>query len=58
MALYWTVNLVGTQRRTQARHQILRRLGLEGRNVSSELKEFIDRHIGRDRQLTLRLALT
>jgi len=32
------------------------RLGLEGRNVSSELKEFIDRHIGRDRQLTLRLA--
>jgi hypothetical protein len=44
MTLYWTVNLVGTQRRTQARHRILRRLGLEGRDASSELKEFIDRH--------------
>ena len=36
--------------------EILRRLGLEGRNVPSELEEFIDRHAGRDRQLTLRLA--
>ena len=38
--------------------EILRRLGLEGRDVPSELEDFIDRHAGRDRQLTLRLALT
>ena len=38
--------------------EILRRLGLEGRNVPSELEDFIDCHVGRDRQLTLRLALT
>ena len=38
--------------------EILRRLGLEGRNVPSELEDFIDRHVGPDRQLTLRLALT
>ena len=36
--------------------EILRRLGLEGRNVPSELEDFIDRHVGRDRQLTPRLA--
>ena len=36
--------------------EILRRLGLEGSNVPSELEDFIDRHAGRDRQLTLRLA--
>ena len=36
--------------------EILRRLDLEGRNVPSELEDFIDRHIGRDRQLTLRLT--
>ena len=36
--------------------EILRRLDLEGRNVPSELEDFIDRHVGRDRQLTLRLA--
>jgi hypothetical protein len=38
--------------------EILRRLGLEGRNVPPELEDFIDRHVGPDRQLTLRLALT
>ena len=38
--------------------EILRRLDLEGRNVPEELEDFIDRHVGRDRQLTLRLALT
>jgi len=36
--------------------EILRRLGLEGRNVPTELENFIDRHVGPDRQLTLRLA--
>ena len=36
--------------------EILRRLGLEGRNVPLELEDFIDRHVGQDRQLTLRLA--
>jgi hypothetical protein len=36
--------------------EILRRLDLGGRNVPSELEDFIDRHVGRDRQLTLRLA--
>ena len=36
--------------------EILRRLGLEGRNVPSVLEDFIDRHVGPDRQLTLRLA--
>src|SRR6476646_3254712 len=30
--------------------EILRRLDLEGRNVPSELEDFIDRHVGRDRQ--------
>ena len=38
--------------------EILRRLGLEGRNVPSVLEDFIDCHVGPDRQLTLRLALT
>ena len=37
--------------------EILRRLGLEGRSVPSELQDFIDRHAGPDRQRTLRLAL-
>ena len=37
--------------------EILRRLDLEGRNVPSELEGFIDRHVGRDRQLTLRLVV-
>ncbi len=37
---------------------ILRRLGLEERRVPSALEDFIDRHIGKDRQPTLRLALT
>jgi hypothetical protein len=36
--------------------EILRRLGLEGRNVPSELERFIELHAGRDRQLILRLA--
>jgi hypothetical protein len=36
--------------------EILRRFGLEGRNVPSELEDFIDRHIRRGRNLTLRLA--
>ena len=38
--------------------EILRRLGLEGRDVPLELEDFIDRHVGRDRQLRLRLAGT
>ena len=38
--------------------EILRRLGLEGRSVPLALEDFIDRHVGPDRQLTLRLALT
>ena len=38
--------------------EVLRRLGLEGREIPPELEDFIDRHVGRDRQLTLRLALT
>ena len=37
--------------------EILRRLGIEGRNVPPVLADFIDRHVGTDRQLTLRLAL-
>jgi hypothetical protein len=36
--------------------EILRRLGLEGRSVPLALEDFIDRHVGSDRQLTLRLA--
>ena len=36
--------------------EILRRLGLEGRSVPAALEDFIDRHVGADRQLTLRLA--
>jgi hypothetical protein len=36
--------------------EILRRLDLKGRDVPSELEDFIERHVGRDRQLTLRLA--
>ena len=38
--------------------ELLRRLGLEDRNEPSVLEDFIDRHVGPDRQLTLRLALT
>ena len=37
--------------------EILRRLDLEGRKLPSELKGFIDRHVGRARQLILRMAL-
>ena len=36
--------------------EILRRLGLEDRDVPSVLEDFIDRHVGKDRHLTLRLA--
>jgi hypothetical protein len=36
--------------------EILRRLGLEGRCVPPVLEDFIDRHVGKDHQLTLRLA--
>lgn len=36
--------------------ELLRRLGLEGRPVPSCLEDFIDRHAGSDRQLTLRLV--
>jgi hypothetical protein len=36
--------------------ELLRRLGLEGRPVPSCLEDFIDRHVGSDRQLTLRLV--
>jgi len=36
--------------------EILRRLGVEGRGVPLALEDFIDRHVGKDRQLTLRLA--
>ena len=36
--------------------ELLRRLGLEGRTVPAELEDFIDRYVGPDRQLTLRLA--
>jgi hypothetical protein len=38
--------------------ELLRRLGLEGRSVPPLLEDFMDRHVGPDRQLTLRLALT
>jgi len=31
---------------------ILRRLGLEGRSVPAVLEDFIDRHVGKNRQLT------
>jgi hypothetical protein len=37
--------------------EILRRLGLEDRSVPSVLEDFIDRHVGTDRQLNLRLAV-
>ena len=37
--------------------EILRRLGLEDRGVPSVLEDFIDRHVGSGRQLTLRLAV-
>jgi hypothetical protein len=36
--------------------KIMRRLGLAGGEVPSSLEGFIDRHLGSDRQLTLRLA--
>jgi hypothetical protein len=38
--------------------ELLRRLGLEDRDVPSELQDFIKCHAGPDRQLTLRLART
>jgi hypothetical protein len=36
--------------------EIMRRLGLVGDEVPSSLGGFVDRHLGSDRQLTLRLA--
>ena len=36
--------------------ELLRRLGLEDRDVPAELEVFIERHAGPERQLTLRLA--
>jgi hypothetical protein len=38
--------------------EILRRLGLQDRSVPPSLEDFIDRYVGNDRQLTLRLAPT
>ena len=38
--------------------EILRRLGLEDRDVPFVLEDFIDCHVGPDRELTLRLGLT
>jgi hypothetical protein len=37
-------------------HEIMRRLDLAGDGLSSSLEGFVERHIGRERQLTLRLA--
>ena len=37
--------------------EILRRFDLEADDVPSELEGFINRHVGSDRQLTLRLAV-
>jgi hypothetical protein len=36
--------------------EIVRRLGLAGDELPSSLEAFVDRHLGPDRQLTLRLA--
>jgi hypothetical protein len=36
--------------------EIMRRLGLAGEELPSALQSFVDRHLGSDRQLTLRLA--
>ena len=36
--------------------EIMRRLDLAGRELPSSLEEFIERHLGPERQLTLRLA--
>jgi hypothetical protein len=36
--------------------EITRRLGLAGDELPSTLEAFVDRHLGADRQLTLRLA--
>jgi len=51
----------GTDRSEDVSHavaqEILRRLDLKGDDVPSELEDFIDRHAGADRQLTLRLAV-
>jgi hypothetical protein len=37
--------------------EIQRRLDLEERDVPLELEDFLERHTGRDRQVTLRLVL-
>ena len=37
--------------------EIQRRLDLKGGDIPAELEDFIDRYVGPDRQLTLRLAL-
>jgi hypothetical protein len=36
--------------------EIMRRLDLAGDEVPSSLEEFVERHLGPERQLTLRLA--
>ena len=47
-----------TDRAEDVSHEeILRRLDIEGRSVPSVLEDFIDRHAGNNRQLTLQLAL-
>jgi hypothetical protein len=51
-----------TDRAEDVSHAIARKYcaasGLKGRNVPSVLGDFIDRHAGNNRQLTLQLALT
>ena len=37
--------------------EIRRRFDLKGDDIPAELEDFLDRHAGRDRQLTLRLAV-
>jgi hypothetical protein len=36
--------------------EIMRRLGLAGDELPSSLESFVDRHLGSNRQLALRLA--
>jgi hypothetical protein len=47
-----------TDRSEAIAQEILRRLDPKGEDEPFALEDFIDRHAGRDRQLTLRLAVT
>jgi hypothetical protein len=50
------VDALRTATEPMTAREIMRRLGLAGDELPSSLETFVERHIGPERQLTLRLA--